>query len=92
MTLTPQRLFRIAWRCFFTFAVIAMIVNFSYNGVRCLQGKVSICDKELQEQAEARYQRFLEFKNADKIAVKQENNFWLTIMSLQDNEVIVDVD
>ena len=92
MKLTPQRLCIIAWRWFLTFAVAAMIVNISYNGVRCIQGKVPSCDRELQQQAEERYQRLLELRNADKIAVKQENNFWLTIQSLGDNEVIVDVD
>ena len=92
MTLTPQRLCRIVWRWFLTFAVVATIVNFSYNGIRCLQGKVPICDKELQEQAELRYQTLLALKNANKTQIKTEQNFWLTIMSLGDNEVIVDVD
>ena len=92
MNMSLQRLGRIIWRWFLTFAVVSIVVNFSYNGVRCLQEKIPSCNRELQEQAELRYQALLALKNANKIQTKTEQHFWLTIMSLSDNEVIVDVD
>jgi hypothetical protein len=92
MKITPQRLWRITYRWFLTFAVVSFLVNISYNGVRCWQEKIPSCDPELKAQTEERWQAYLALKNADKIKAKQEENFWLTVMSLEPNEVIVATD
>jgi hypothetical protein len=90
--MTQQQWYRITWRWFFAFAVISFIVNFSYNGVRCLQEKIPSCDSKLQETANLRYQNLMALKNSSKIQQKKEEDFWLTITSLHENEVVVDVD
>lgn len=92
MKITPQRLWRIVYRWSLTFAVLAFITNLTYNGVRCWQQRIPSCDPELRQQTEQRWQAYLALKNADKIRAQQEQNFWLTVMSLGENEVIVATD
>jgi len=92
MKLASQRLYRITWRWLLTLAALSTLVNFSHSGVRCLQDKIPICDNELQERSKIRHEKITAFLKTDNVKVKSEQSFWITVISLSENEVIVEVD